>query len=100
MNKLETRYSEQLEMLKRSGNIIDWRFNSIRFRLADGLWYKPDFFITKSTHFEVHEVKGSWKAKNQRDAKTRLKACAERYQEFKWLVVQWDRKFGWKYQEF
>jgi hypothetical protein len=100
MNGLEKRYAGQLELLKRSGNIIDWRFNSIRFRIGKGAWYKPDFFIVKPTHFEMHETKGSWKAKGQAAAKVRLKACAELYPWFKWLAVYWDNKFGWRYEEF
>jgi hypothetical protein len=100
MNKTESRYADQLELLKRAGKIIDWRFNAIRFRIGEAAYYKPDFFIVKPTHFEIHETKGSWKAKGQTAAKVRLKACAELYPWFKWLSVQWDDKFGWRFEEF
>ena len=95
MNKTELRYAGQLELLKRSNQIVDWRFNAIRFRLAEGAYYKPDFFIVKLDSFEIHETKGFFREA----AKVRIKTAAELYPWFKWYAVQLKKK-AWVYEEF
>jgi hypothetical protein len=93
MNRTEAAYADQLELLKIAGKIIDWRFNAIRFRMADGAYYKPDFMIIKEDCCELHEVKGFWREA----AKVRIKVAAELYPWFRWVVVRlvkgkWDIK--------
>ena len=64
MNKTETRYSEVLEARKLSGEIQMWLYESVRLKLADGLWYLPDFLVMASDDvIEMHEVKGYEEAK-------------------------------------
>lgn len=88
MNKTEARYAQELETMKRSGEIIDYRFNGVRFRLADNTNYTPDFFIVYPGHFEVVEIKGF-----QREAgQARFKIAAEIYPWFRWRMVKWDQK--------
>jgi hypothetical protein len=93
MNKTEAAWADQLELLKKADKIIDWRFNSVRFRLGDGAYYKPDFFVIYPDHFELHEVKGFWREA----AKVRIKTAAELYPWIRWVVVRlekgsWDIK--------
>jgi len=95
MNKTEQRYADQLEMQYRAGKIVAWRFNAIRFRLAEGAYYKPDFFIVKLDSFEIHETKGFFREA----AKVRIKTAAELYPWFKWYAVQLKKK-AWVYEEF
>ena len=45
MNKTELAYSNYLELLKRVGEVIDYKFESIKFRLADKTFYTPDFLV-------------------------------------------------------
>ena len=95
MNKLELRYSTQLQMLKQTGKIIDWKFEELRFMLGNGAWYKPDFLIVKTNVYEIHETKGFWREA----ARVRIKTAAYRFPWFKWCAVQWINE-RWEYEEF
>lgn len=88
MNKTEARYAGQLELLKRSGQIVDYRFEKLNFKLANRTYYKPDFFIVFKDHFEIHEVKGFLRD----DANVKFKVAAEMFPWFKWKMVGWDAK--------
>lgn len=95
MNKTELAYAQNLELKKRAGAIIDWRFNSWRFLLGEGAWYKPDFVIVKKECFELHEVKGNF---FREAAKVRIKTAASLYPWFKWIVVR-ATPAGWDFKE-
>lgn len=95
MNKLEARYQLQLEYEKQNGNVLWYRFEGLKFRLADKTFYTPDFAVMNSLgHMEMHEVKGFW----QDDARVKIKCAAEIY-PFKFLAVTL-KKGMWKLEEF
>lgn len=94
MNKTELAYSQNLELKKRAGYIIDWRFNAIRFRLGSGAYYKPDFLVVKVDCFELHETKGFMREA----ANVRIKTAAELYPWFRWIVVR-ATPAGWDFKE-
>jgi hypothetical protein len=94
MNKTEAAYADQLELQKIAKIIIDWRFNAVRFRLADGAYYKPDFLVVMEDRFELHEVKGFFREA----AKVRIKTAAHLYPWFAWKVVRY-KKGAWDIQE-
>ena len=98
MNKLEARYAEHLELQRQAGRIVFWRFESVKFRLADRTWYGPDFYIMRPDgSIEIHETKGHW----EDDARVKIKATAELFPEFWFVAVQWDSKVkDWKYERF
>lgn len=74
MNKTEARYANHLERLKHEGSIVWYRFEGMKFRLADNTFYTPDFSVMKSDGlFELHEVKGFWID----DARVKIKVAAE-----------------------
>jgi hypothetical protein len=76
MNKTEAAYAHHLELLKRAGSVLWYRFEGLKFRLADNTFYTPDFAVLSSTfQLEVHEVKGFW----QDDARAKIKIAAEMY---------------------
>lgn len=59
MNKLEAEYARMLEEQKRAGEIREYAFESVKFKLADKTWYTPDFFVERTDgELQVHEVKG------------------------------------------
>jgi hypothetical protein len=95
MNKTEARYSQQLEFSKRAGIIIDYKFEAIKFRLADNTFYTPDFLIVMHESFEIHEVKGFWRD----DARVKIKIAAEMFPWFTWIAVSWIKK-EWKFEYF
>lgn len=99
MNKTETAYSELLELRRLSGEIVDYRFEGLKLRLADGAWYKPDFFVVFPGHIELHEVKGFWREA----ARVRVKVAAELYPAFKFIAIKRRPKKlggGWDQEEF
>lgn len=90
MNKTETRYAEMLELLKRAGEIVEWRFEGIKFKLGeDRCWYTPDFFVVGPEAFEIHEIKGGFI--HSRDM-VRFKTAAHQYPWFEFRMVQWKGK--------
>ena len=96
MNKLEANYAAYLETLRRAGKILFWRFESIKFRLADRTWYTPDFYIMRPDGtIEIHETKGHW----EDDARVKIKATAEQFPEFWFVAVQWKRG-EWQLERF
>ena len=78
-NKTEAAYEEQLKLLYHAGEIAWYKFEGIKFKLADNTYYTPDFAVMLRTgEIEIHEVKGS-KFIFQDDAKVKIKVAAELY---------------------
>lgn len=76
MNKLETRWAQELEFRRRAGEVAWYRFESLTLKLADGCRYTPDFLVCLSDGtLELHECKGFMRE----DAHIKLKICAEMY---------------------
>ena len=98
MNKLESRWSQELENERRAGDILCWRYNAMRLELATGAWFKCDFWVTladgKGT-IRMDEVKGFWREA----ARVRIKVAARLYPEFQFRAVQWDGSAGWRVEE-
>lgn len=104
MNNTEAKYGEHLEDLKVMGKILEYSFEPEKFRLADKTYYTPDFrVIMPDLSIEFHEVKGSWRAPNQDDAKVKIKVAAEMNQCYRFVsaeVVSKKNGGGWKMTEF
>src|SRR5690349_6901766 len=76
MNKTEAAYGQHLELLKRAGEVLWYRFEGFKLRLADNTFYTPDYAVmAASGQLECHEVKGFW----QDDARVKIKVAAEQY---------------------
>jgi hypothetical protein len=93
MNKTEAAYAQHLEMLKRAGEVLWWRFQPMRLRLADGSYFKPDFgLLDRNCLFEFHETKGFWREA----ARVRIKVAASLF-PFKFIAIKrvngaWERE--------
>ena len=100
LNKTEEAYRQHLEILKRAGEIVWYRFEGIRLILAEGCSYTPDFAVMRPDGMiELHEVKGA-KALFRDDARVKVKMAAELF-PFKIIVVYpKPRKMGWEMEEF
>jgi len=85
-SRTEAAYAARLNTLRLSGEISAWRHHSIRFRLADGTWYTPDFEVVTPECKEIHEVKGFMREA----ARVRFRAAADLWPEYKWVVVSLD----------
>ena len=85
MNKSEMRYaSTYLDLLKKAGEILEWKFEPFNLRLADNTFYKPDFLVVYPDRLEIHEYKGHW----EDDARVKFKVAAEHHWWFKFVAVQ------------
>ncbi|RTM13912.1 MAG: DUF1064 domain-containing protein [Bradyrhizobiaceae bacterium] len=99
MNKTEQAYSDYLQALQNVGEILWFKFEGIKLRLADNTFLTADFFVlTKESFLEVHEVKGFW----HDDARAKTKIAAAMY-PFRFISVKARAKKhggGWEVEEF
>lgn len=100
MNGTEKEYAGYLEMLKCVGKILDYRFEQVKFALANNTMYTPDFLvINKDREVELHEVKGFWTD----DARVKIKVAQRQNPWFKFIAVRKQAKKdggGWQIEEF
>jgi hypothetical protein len=99
MNKTEAAYESDLRDAQSLGDILWYRFEGLKLRLADNTFYTPDFAVMASDGvMECHEVKGFWRD----DARAKIKIAAEQY-PFRFKAVQAQPKKhggGWKVELF
>lgn len=96
MNKTEAAYAQHLDLQKAAGEILWWRREPMRLRLADGSYYKPDFgVVPRDCVFELHETKGFWREA----ARVRIKVAAELF-PFKFIAIKRAKGGGWDREEF
>ncbi len=102
-SKLEASYAVRLELLRRAGEIQDWRHHAMRFRVGTGgdktktSFYTPDFtLVMNDGTMEHHDTKG----RKMPAAMVRIRAAAELYPWFGWVVVERWGKDGFKYERF
>ena len=99
MNKTEAAYGQHLELLKRAGDVLWYRFEGIKLRLADNAFYTPDYAVMLANgQIELHEVKGFW----MDDARVKIKVAAEMY-PFKFVAIKVKAKKdggGYSVEEF
>ena len=84
MNKTEAAYAQRLALLQRAGEIRSFRFEPIKFRLADRTFYTPDFMVVMGDEIQFHEIKGYLP---EDDANVKIKVVAEMYPEFQFQMV-------------
>lgn len=99
MNKTEEAYYAHLELRKVAGEVAWFKFEGMKFRLADNTFYTPDFAVMLTDGaLEAHEVKGFW----QDDARAKIKIAADLY-PLRFVAIQARSKKdggGWKVEEF
>lgn len=91
MNGLERKYAEVLDLRKRVGDVIDWRFEAMKLKLGRD-WtttYTPDFAVVlEDGTLELHECKGFMRA----HAAVKIKVAAKDYPWFVFRLVKWVNK--------
>lgn len=99
MNKTEQAYDAYLDGLKHHGDILWYKFEGLKFKLADNTTYTPDFSVMMADNsIELHEVKGHW----QSSARVKIKVAADMY-PFKFVAIKANAKKnggGWSVEEF
>lgn len=100
MNKTEAAYAQHLQLRKQAGEVLWYKFEGLKLRLADNTFFTGDFFVLAvNGQLECHEVKGGYW---QDDARAKIKIAADMY-PFRFLAVQAKPKKdggGWKFEEF
>ncbi len=99
LNKTEQQYADYLESQKHLKLILWYKFEGIKFRLADNTFYTPDFAVMlPNGMIEIHEVKGFW----QEDARVKIKIAADLYPfQFKAIKKQAQKHGGgWSIESF
>jgi hypothetical protein len=98
-NKTEQQYGDMLELLRKAGDILWYRFEGLKLRLADNTFYTPDYAVMRADGaMECHEVKGLWTD----DARVKIKVAAEMY-PFRFVAAIQKRKKdggGWDIEVF
>ena len=86
-NKLETRYGQYLTLRKHAGEIMDWRYEAIKLRLAPKTYFTPDFCVWyPDGALEFLEVKGFMRD----DAAVKLKTAAVLFPYHRFVLVTWE----------
>ena len=101
MNKTERAYSQRLELLLRAGEILWYRFEAIKLRLADNCFLTVDFAVMdKNNMLELHDVKGSPYLFTD-DAKVKMKVAASQFPLVFKVVFPVAKKLGggWHVEE-
>lgn len=79
MNKTERAYADHLDTLKAAGEVAEYWFEAVKFKLADATFYTPDFMVLmQDGTIEVHEVKGHW----EDDARVKFKVFRDKFWPF------------------
>lgn len=98
-NKTEQSYENLLEAMRIAGDVLWYKFEGMKLRLADNTFYTPDFAVMlASGQIEMHEVKGHW----QDDARVKIKIAADLY-PFRFVAAKPKAKKdggGWELEVF
>lgn len=90
MNKTEKRYCKEiLNPSKYTGDLVEWLFEPVKFRLAKKTFYTPDFLVIASAGYpriQFHEVKGGFV---RDDAIVKFKVAREMFPWFSWRMVMY-----------
>lgn len=109
-NKTEAAYEAYLELAKKAGAIMDYKFEGIKLKLADNTFYTPDFIVFAADGVvELHDTKGTSKKKKtdgtkvcfpwiEEDARLKMKFVAELY-PFRMFAI-FKTPEGWERLEF
>lgn len=94
MNKTELAYEAHLFAAKVAGEVAWYKFEGIKFRLADNTFYTPDFAVMLANgEMQLHEVKGSLQY-IQDDAMVKIKVASDIYPFQFFLIAPKSKKDG------
>ena len=99
MNKTEAAYAATLDQRRVAGEVAWFKFEGMKFRLAENTSYTPDFNVMLSDGtLEMHEVKGFWTD----DGRAKIKIAADLY-PMRFVAIKAKPKKdggGWSVEEF
>lgn len=91
---------EWREQVEASGEFTHVKAQSLRVRLANGSWYRPDVSAMRTRNNIIHcwDVKGGSKMKGTAKGRLAIKVAASLYKEFRWALA-WKKNGEWMTQE-
>ena len=102
MNKTEQAYADGLQLRKLAGEIIDFHFEAVTFKLAKDTRYTPDFSIWLADgSMEFVDAKGGGPMDEK--SRVKVKCAAEKFPQFQFVIEQRLPKRdggGWRREEF
>jgi hypothetical protein len=100
MNGLEKRYAAHLELRKTVGEILDWKFEPLKLKLAPATFWTPDFGVQMPDgRVELHEAKGHW----EDDARVKIKWAGKDFSRWFRILAVREITLGkrdWMFEEF
>lgn len=106
-NKTEARYGEHLERRRLAGEVLWYKFEALKVRLADGTFYTSDYAVMLANgDLEIHEVKagridkasGRLIALSEDTSNVKTKIAAEMYPFRFILAIEAPKKVGGGFQ--
>lgn len=95
MNKLEKAWFDSLFVCGFHGQPVEHlRAQALRFKLGNGLWYKPDLTCVHGGRPTAFEVKGPWATEA---GIQKVKAAAHQWPDWDWWLV-WREGTLWREQ--
>lgn len=93
MNKTEKRRALELDAMKARGEICEWWYEAVTFKLAHDTRYTPDFLVQEMDgSLRLEEVKGGF---FRDDAKVKAKVCASLFPFPLVVLQQKSKRSGW-----
>lgn len=99
MNATEARYAKHLDQLLLAGEILWYKFEGIKLKLADNCHLTIDFpVMEKDSTLTLYDVKGA-RAVFSDDARVKMRMAASSY-PFRIVAVYPVKGGGWEEEEF
>jgi hypothetical protein len=100
MNQTEAAYAESLQALKLTGEILDWKFEAVTFKIAKDTRYTPDFMVMYADcTVELVDCKGGGPINPT--SLVKVKCAAEMFWMFNFVIEKrLPKKAGWKRTEY
>jgi hypothetical protein len=96
MNKTEAAYAKHLEVQKFAGEVLWWKFEGVKLRLADSTFLTVDFAVLPADGIlSMDEIKGHW----MEDARVKIKVAASLY-PFRFRALKPIRGGGYEVEQF
>jgi hypothetical protein len=87
MNATEAKYAEHLQARKLAGEVIEWMFEAVTFKLAADCRYTPDFLVLHSDGtLEFVDAKGGGPMDEK--SRVKIKCAAEKFFYFRFSIAK------------
>lgn len=101
LTRAERARAQALMVASLQGSILHWAHEPMRFRLAKGSFYAPDFLVIENDYSVVlEEVKGARGWKLDDEGRTKFKVAGELFPFFVFRGLIRSRRGTWSVEEY